>query len=274
MILVQKSHDHMTVTRSKEIPRMTAKAITSLLLDSSHLFKSYLKEWTASVTNKNLYFNIPVSYFADLMRQYRQIYSRYIEKFIISQGRSINPETTCHWFTLVNEGFDRLLSQFINQMDSYKKQKSRQRHFINDISAVALPLVGQIGVLPLSGQVDSAYLEWVLKGVPDQCINLEVSHLFIDMSGVLSVDGLIAEELSKLTRILSLLGISVTISGMKPEIALFTIRSGIDFSRFSTAGNLKQATKQLWSQNSGDIKLMHTYFRSPHRGPFFIEWLF
>lgn len=114
----------------------------------------------------------------------------------------------------------------------------------------------------------------VLKGVPDQCINLEVSHLFIDMSGVLSVDGLIAEELSKLTRILSLLGISVTISGMKPEIALFTIRSGIDFSRFSTAGNLKQATKQLWSQNSGDIKLMHTYFRSPHRGPFFIEWLF
>ena len=59
------------------------------------------------------------------------------------------------------------------------------------------------------------------------------------------MDAFIAEQLSKLTKILSMLGISVTISGMKPEVALYTVQSGINLSHFSTASTLKQALRNF-----------------------------
>lgn len=242
MIEVQRNDENIPADISKEMTTITINAITSRLLDSTHFFKSHIKEWTAIITKRSLHLYFSVSYFADLLTKYRQIYSKYIEQFIISQGKSIEPALTCHWFTVINEGFDQLLSQYIHQMDTYKnKQLSMQQHLINEISTAVIPLVGQIGVLPITGHMDANRFEYVLKVVPDQCISLEVNHLFIDMSGVPVIDALIAAELSKLTKILSLLGISVIISGMKPEVALYTIHSGIDFSHFSTASTLKQA---------------------------------
>ncbi len=243
MVMVQLTHRNRPVNLPKEIPTIMVKAINSLLLDSSHFFHSHLKEWTAVVTERGFYHTTPISCFAELLRQYRQIYSGYIEQFIINQGKSINPERTCHWLILINEGFDQLLSQFIDQLDSSKKQ-----HTIHGTSASVLPLVGQLGVLPLSAPMHADGIELNLKVVPDQCVNLNVHHLFIDLSGVAVIDRLIAEEISKLAKILSMLGISVTISGMKPEAALYTIQSGIDFSRFTTASTLKQALRNYGVQ--------------------------
>ncbi len=243
MVMVQLTHRNRQVNLPKEIPAIMFKAINSLLLDSSRFFHSHLKEWKAIIMERSFHLTTPISCFAESLRQYRHIYSRYIKQFIINQGKSINPERTCHWLILINEGFDRLLSQFIDQLESSKKQ-----HAIHDISASVLPLAGQLGVLPLTAPIHADGLELDLKVVVDQCVHLKVNHLFIDLSGIAVIDSLIAEEISKLAKILSMLGISVTISGMKPEAALYTIQSGIDFSQFTTASTLKQALRNYGVQ--------------------------
>ena len=243
MTNVQISHEGRSMDVSKEIPIITTKTITSRLLDSSHFFESHLNEWLA-VVKSNLYLNFSVSYLADLLTNYRQIYSRYIEQFILSQETSIKPELACHWLRVINEGFDRLFSLFIDQMDKAKNtQLSKQQNLINEISTTVIPLIRNIGILPLTGQMDANRFEFILSAVPRQCISLDVNRLFIDMSGVPLMDAFIAEQLSKLTKMLSMLGISVTISGMKPEVALYTVQSGIDLSQFSTASTLKQALR-------------------------------
>ena len=243
MTNVQPNPEGQPMDISKEIPIITIKTITSRLLDSSHFFESHLNEWIA-VVKSNTYLNFSVSHLADLLTNYRQIYSRYIEQFILSQETSIKPELACHWLRIINEGFDRLFSLFIDQMDKAKNtQLSSQQNLINEISITVIPLIGHIGILPLTGQMDANRFEFILSAVPRQCISLDVNRLFIDMSGVPLMDAFIAEQLSKLTKMLSMLGISVTISGMKPEVALYTVQSGIDLSQFSTASTLKQALR-------------------------------
>ena len=246
MTSVQITCEGKSMDVSKDIPIITVKTITSRLLDSTHFFESHKNEWIAVVTKSRLCLDLSVSYLADLLTNYRQIYSRYIEQFILSKEHPIKPEIACHWFKVINEGFDRLISLYIYQMDKAKNtQLSKQQHLINEISTAVIPLIGHIAVLPLTGQMDVNRFEFALSAVPRQCISLDVNHLFIDMSGVPVMDAFIAEQLSKLTKILSMLGISVTISGMKPEVALYTVQSGINLSHFSTASTLKQALRNF-----------------------------
>ena len=244
MIQMDTNRESLPADILKEIANTTVKTINSRLLDSSRFFESHLKEWADIVMKRSLQLNISVSYLADLLTHDRRIYCQYIEQFIPSQGNELTLGITCHWFSLINEGFDRLLSHFIHRMDTYKnRQFSEQQRLINELSTAVIPLINQIGVLPLTGQMDSERFEFVLKAVPNQCIHLEVNHLFIDMSGIPVIDVLISEQLSRLTKMLKLLGISATISGMKPEVALYTIQSGINLSHFSTSSTLKQALR-------------------------------
>lgn len=244
MIETKNNQNNLSANIAKEIAVMTVKTLNSCLLDRSQFLESHLNEWTDMVAIRSLKWNMSVSSLADMLTHSRQIYCQYIKQFILSQGIDLSPDTTCRWYTLIQEEFDRLLSHFFHRMDSYKTQPlSEQQQLVNPLNPAVIPFVNQMGILPLTTQMDNEQFEFVLEAVPKQCIRLEVNHLFIDLSSMHVMDALIADQLSKLTKILKLLGISATISGMNPAVVLCTVQSGINFSHFSTSSTLKQALR-------------------------------
>ncbi|MFP3340442.1 STAS domain-containing protein, partial [Micrococcus sp. SIMBA_131] len=68
-----------------------------------------------------------------------------------------------------------------------------------------------------------------------------VDHLFIDLSGVYLVDTRVAQQIFQLITGLKLIGVTATLSGIRPEIAQTAVQLGIDFGEILITSNLAQA---------------------------------
>lgn len=70
---------------------------------------------------------------------------------------------------------------------------------------------------------------------------LKLKHLVLDLSGVLIVDTMVAQQIFNVLDALKLLGVNSIITGIRPEIAQTVVSLGIDFSQQVTRANLQQA---------------------------------
>ncbi|MCQ6265454.1 STAS domain-containing protein [Fictibacillus sp. WQ 8-8] len=73
---------------------------------------------------------------------------------------------------------------------------------------------------------------------------MQIEHLYIDLSGVPIIDTMVAHNLFQVITSLKLLGVEVTLTGMRPELAQTVVALGISFEGFSIAGSLHQALGQ------------------------------
>jgi rsbT co-antagonist protein RsbR len=69
------------------------------------------------------------------------------------------------------------------------------------------------------------------------------SVAILDISGVPTVDSLVAQHLIKTVSATRLMGAECIISGIRPEIAQTIVHLGIDLSSIVTKGNLASALK-------------------------------
>jgi rsbT co-antagonist protein RsbR len=69
-------------------------------------------------------------------------------------------------------------------------------------------------------------------------ITFKLDDLFLDLSGVLAIDTMVAHEIIKIS--LSLLGVKAILTGIRPEISRTIINLGINFDTESR-GTLKHA---------------------------------
>jgi rsbT co-antagonist protein RsbR len=74
----------------------------------------------------------------------------------------------------------------------------------------------------------------------EKCMEFQVERLFIDLSGVPVIDTMVAHNLFQVINSLKLLGVEVTLSGMRPELAQTVVSLGISFDGISIAGSLHQ----------------------------------
>ena len=80
--------------------------------------------------------------------------------------------------------------------------------------------------------------------VPKRCVELDITHLFIDLSGVSLIDTMVANHFYQLMQVLDLLGIESTLTGIRPEIAQTSVQLGLDFSKINTYSSLQLAIKK------------------------------
>ena len=76
-----------------------------------------------------------------------------------------------------------------------------------------------------------------------QGIDLGLHYLVIDLSGVPVIDTMVANQLFKLISALDLVGIEVSLSGIRPEIAQTIVKLGLDLKGITVFGSLHLAIK-------------------------------
>jgi rsbT co-antagonist protein RsbR len=127
----------------------------------------------------------------------------------------------------------------------------RQQQELLELSTPVVELWTGILALPLIGTLDSARTQVVMESLLQAIVRTGASIAIIDITGVPTVDTLVAQHLLKTVAAARLMGADCIISGIRPQIAQTIVHLGVDLSEVSTKATLADAfTLALRKTNS------------------------
>ena len=128
---------------------------------------------------------------------------------------------------------------------SYQKTReeviNRQQQELLELSTPVVKLWDGILALPMIGTLDSARTQVVMESLLQKIVETESQIAIIDITGVPTVDTLVAQHLLKTVTALRLMGADCIISGVRPQIAQTIVHLGVDLQGVITKANLADA---------------------------------
>lgn len=177
-----------------------------------------------------------------------QIYRKHIAKVLKTEA--VRENIQLEMLFDIMEFFHSLLdhaaySYSFSYIDAYQKNLSDARKEYLELSSPVVPVNDEIAILPIVGEIEMDRAHYLLEKTLLAAVRLQVSTLIIDLSGVVKVDAMVAEQIIKLTEALKLVGIRGVLTGVRPEIAQTITHLSVDVSQLALGGSLKQAFKKL-----------------------------
>lgn len=117
----------------------------------------------------------------------------------------------------------------------------RQQQDLLELSTPVVKLWDGILALPLVGTLDSARTQVVMESLLQKIIETGSDVAIIDITGVPTVDTLVAQHLLKTITAARLMGADCIISGIRPQIAQTIVHLGVNLGEVSTKANLADA---------------------------------
>ena len=120
---------------------------------------------------------------------------------------------------------------------------TRQQQELLELSTPVVQLWEGVLALPLIGTLDSARTGVVMQSMLEAIVNTGAGIAIIDITGVPTVDTLVAQHLLKTVAAARLMGADCIISGIRPQIAQTIIHLGVDLANVVTKATLADAFK-------------------------------
>ncbi|SAL34752.1 STAS domain-containing protein [Caballeronia humi] len=157
---------------------------------------------------------------------------------------STNPERLSVEFWKLSQVLDKL---GLVTVDSYQRERQqvieRQQQELLDLTTPVVKLWDSIVALPLIGTLDSERTQVVMEGLLNAIVDNEAAIAIIDITGVPTVDTLVAQHLLKTVAAARLMGAECIISGIRPQIAQTIVHLGVDLGDVVTKATLAEALK-------------------------------
>ena len=118
---------------------------------------------------------------------------------------------------------------------------ARQQQELLELSTPVVSLWKDILALPLIGTLDSARTQVVMESLLQKIVETGAAIAIIDITGVPTVDTLVAQHLLKTVAAARLMGADCIISGIRPQIAQTIVHLGVDLSAVTTKATLADA---------------------------------
>jgi rsbT co-antagonist protein RsbR len=118
---------------------------------------------------------------------------------------------------------------------------SRQNQEMLELSTPVVELWDGILALPLIGTLDSARTQVVMENLLQRIVETGASIAIIDITGVPTVDTLVAQHLLKTVAAARLMGADCLISGIRPQIAQTIVHLGVELHTVTTKATLAAA---------------------------------
>jgi rsbT co-antagonist protein RsbR len=117
----------------------------------------------------------------------------------------------------------------------------RQQQDALELSTPVVQLWDGILGLPLIGTLDSARTQVVMESLLQRIVDTGARIAIIDITGVPTVDTLVAQHLLKTVAAARLMGADCIISGIRPQIAQTVVHLGLDLTTVITKATLADA---------------------------------
>lgn len=118
---------------------------------------------------------------------------------------------------------------------------ARQQQELLELSTPVVKLWDSILALPVIGTLDSERTQVVMESLLQKIVETGASIAIIDITGVPTVDTLVAQHLLKTVAAARLMGADCIISGIRPQIAQTIVHLGVDLSEVTTKATLADA---------------------------------
>jgi rsbT co-antagonist protein RsbR len=155
---------------------------------------------------------------------------------------------------------DKLALLTVDAFQSTREQLiARQQEELMELSTPVVKLWEGILALPIIGTLDSARTQVVMESLLSAVVQTNSRVAIIDITGVPTVDTLVAQHLLKTITAARLMGADCIISGVRPQIAQTIVHLGIDLAGVITKAKLSDAfalalqrTGQVVTRMNGD----------------------
>ncbi|HEX6155310.1 MAG TPA: STAS domain-containing protein, partial [Burkholderiales bacterium] len=117
----------------------------------------------------------------------------------------------------------------------------RQQRELLELSTPVVELWDDILALPLVGTLDSERTQIVMESLLQKIVSTGASIAIIDITGVPTVDTLVAQHLLKTVSATRLMGADCIISGIRPQIAQTIVHLGVNLGDVTTKATLADA---------------------------------
>lgn len=144
---------------------------------------------------------------------------------------------------VVLRAYDDELKRIWGTLATRLQAIEEQQLLIDTLSAPLVPIDDHILLLPLVGPVDQARLGRVTATVLERIAAVHADVLIIDVTGVPSMEGVVAHELVQLARATRLLGAQLMLVGIRPQIALALAQTAIGQDTLLIQANLQAAIR-------------------------------
>ncbi|MDQ9168796.1 STAS domain-containing protein [Oxalobacteraceae bacterium R-40] len=130
-------------------------------------------------------------------------------------------------------------------VEVYQKSRDqiivRQQHELLELSTPVVKLWQNVLALPLIGTLDSNRTQVVMESLLQKIIDTGAAIAIIDITGVPTVDTLVAQHLLKTVAAARLMGADCIISGIRPQIAQTIVHLGVNLEDVTTKATLADA---------------------------------
>jgi PAS domain S-box-containing protein len=146
----------------------------------------------------------------------------------------------------------------IRDASARRDQEARLRRQSDEIMELSTPVIqvwDKVLALPIIGTLDSVRAARLTEALLEKIAELQSEVIILDISGVPTVDTLVAQHLFKTVQAATLMGAVSIISGVRPETAQAIVHLGIDLGPLRSRNTLRDALQlalQIIRERAGE----------------------
>lgn len=178
------------------------------------------------------------------------LYRKHLAAVIKSEGRrlGISPEITYDAAELLHALLDHATYSYTHAYTiSYQNKLTTARQEFLELSAPVVPISDSVAILPLVGSIEIDRAHYILERTLLSASELKINTLIVDLSGVIRVDTMVAEQVIKIIQSLELIGVKAVLTGIRPETAQSLTALGVDVGTLNIGGSLKRALEKVYN---------------------------
>ncbi|MFE7083555.1 STAS domain-containing protein [Priestia megaterium] len=239
---VYASTDSKVIQRLKEQNYEFHLYICNVFIEDEKTFFDAFEMWIHKIAKDNEHVRTPTSSIIKEFMRVRKQYCDCIDEFVSTYEEDIEPTLINVWNEHIIRIFDITILKFMAEAEETASiQLKAHQDMIHELSSPVIIIKKDVALLPLVGDIDTARAKMILESTLQQCAEKHIAYLYIDLSGVVMVDTMVAHQIFQLIDALNLLGVKSTLSGIRPEVAQTAIQLGLSFKNIRIKSNLEQA---------------------------------
>jgi rsbT co-antagonist protein RsbR len=166
----------------------------------------------------------------------KPLFSR-LQEQLLDDPRAL--AATLWWLSLL---VDRMAQHTVNIYQRTREDIiNRQQQELLELSTPVVKLWDGVLAVPMIGTLDSSRTQLVMETLLQRIVETSAELAIVDITGVPTVDTLVAQHLLKTVTAIRLMGADSIISGIRPQIAQTIVHLGIDLQGITTKATLADA---------------------------------
>ncbi|MGD6944305.1 STAS domain-containing protein [Cytobacillus gottheilii] len=216
--------------------------LCKVFVQEEEQFLQEFQNWIIHIAKDDQHLNTPVQYILREFFHVQDQYLCYIDEFASIHKGKYSQEKVQLWQRIIIRAFKEVILRFVQENQNYAEKKLlAQQEIIIELSSPIITINKGAALLPLVGDIDTTRAKFILEHSLNECSNKGITHLYIDLSGVVMIDTMVAHQIFQLISALKMIGVQTTLSGLRPEVAQTTVQLGLSFEDVEIRSDLAAA---------------------------------